>query len=295
MLAARLTEERYAPYVFILPCVVVLALLALYPFFALLYYSLHSWNLARTWEGQIFVGLRNYVDILTSSRFWDSLWVTVLFTAGSLGLGLASGLLLATVLNRPLRGRQLFLSVFILPVFLPTVIVGLMWRFLLNPTYGVYNWLLTLIGFPHRAWTDDVATALPTLVLIDTWQWLPFVTLLLFAGLQGLPRKPFEAAAVDGARPWQVFRYITLPLLRPVFLAVLLVRGIDVIRAFDLIYVVTMGGPGRATETVNFLAYKTAFFFFHVGTASAIAALLLGVIILFANLVLYLFGREATA
>jgi multiple sugar transport system permease protein len=222
-----------------------------------------------------FVGLTNYITVLTSSQFWNSLMVTLLFTSTAVALEVLLGFVVALLLSQGLRGERLFRIILIFPLVTTPVVVGLTWRALFNNQYGIINYYLGIMGLPTPNWLGDIVMGFPSVVLVDCWQWTPFTGLILLAGLQALPRAPYEAAMIDGASRLQIFRSITLPLLRPAIIVAIVFRGVDAFKTFDNIYVLTQGGPGSTTDVLSFLAYRTGFWFFRMGESAAIAILML--------------------
>lgn len=235
-----------------------------------------------------FVGLKNYSDLLTSSRFWDAVRVTAVISALSLAIQLPLGFLLAVVINRELRGTRVFRSTLLMPLLLTPVAVGLMWRLMLNVDNGVVDGVLQVVGLPAVDWLGDRTMAVVSVVLVDSWQNTPFVMLLLLAGLQSLPVGPLEAARVDGASTVQTYRHVILPLLAPVGLVVVMIRVIESIKLFDIIYILTSGGPGTATQNVSLLDYRLGFTFLQTSQAAA-----LGVIIAIALIPMYKLWKRA--
>jgi multiple sugar transport system permease protein len=260
------------------PMVVVLAALTIYPFLANLWYSLRAFDLTQPFK-QGFVGLNNFSVVLTGSGFFHALVLTVLFVAAALALELIIGFLVSLALWRPLRGSRIFTTLLILPFGLTPVALALAWRLLFNASGGGINVLLSNLGLPPLDWTASEQLALPSLIVVDIWQWTPFVVLILLAGLMALPKEAFEAAAVEGAGFWRSVFYVALPLLRPLILVVVLFRGIDLFRTFDTFWVITAGGPGNATETLNLLLYRTAFQNLNFGRAAALALIMLLIVL----------------
>lgn len=272
-LRGKLHKNRWiffvAPTVFTLLCIVI------FPLIFSLSLSLHDWNIFRQ-EGWQWRGLGNYADILfLDPYFRQSLKVTVFFLLGTVPLQFILGLAVALILYRITRKIIGFLrTTLIVPAIMTPIVVGIIWRLMYNPDLGMLNYLLSLIGLPPVNWTGMPMSALPSVMMADIWEWTPFMALILLAGLQALPREPYEAAVVDGASNWQSFRYITLPLLSPVMLVAILIRLMDSFKTFDLIFVLTQGGPGMSTETMNYYTYRYGFKFFHMGYASALSWLL---------------------
>lgn len=237
-----------------------------------------------------FVGLQNYTGLLASTRFWDAVKVTLLISVVSLAIQLPVGFLLAVVVHRELRGTRMFRSSLLMPLLLTPVAVGLMWRVILNVDNGVVDGVLAMLGLPPVDWLGDRTIALVSVVLVDSWQNTPFVMLLLLAGLQSLPAGPLEAALVDGASPVQNYRHVILPLLAPVGLVVVMIRVIESVKLFDIIYILTSGGPGTATQNISLLDYRLGFTFLQTSQAAA-----LGVIITLALIPVYFLWKRANA
>jgi multiple sugar transport system permease protein len=208
-----------------------------------------------------FVGLKNYVMYLTDPVFWQVLGHTIYFTVGAVSVELLLGLALAIIINRLGYGMGVIRTLLMLPLMVSGIIVALMWKILLDPTLGIVNFLLRLVGLPTSVWFGAPATAMPSIILVDTWWQTAFVFIVLSAGLRSLPKEPFEAAEVDGATGLQAFRYLTIPMLSPIILTVLIFRTIDCLKVFAIIFGTTGGGPAIATEAMQTLAYRTAFKF----------------------------------
>lgn len=271
--------DRNLPWLFPAPTVAVIFLIIVFPLLYTIWMSLHNWFASSTVDPS-FIGLNNYVDILRGDgRFWMALWRTVLFTAGAVAAQTFLGVAMALVFNREFAGNGPARTLFLLPMMATPAAIALIWVLMMNPTLGVLNHLLSLVGLPPQLWVSDRRTALWALMLVDTWEWTPLITLIALAGLSVLPHEPYEAARIDGASPWQTLWYITLPLLRPTIVVAVLFRSIDALKTFDIIYVMTQGGPGDATETMNIYIYVTAFQYFHMGYASALLVLFFAVVL----------------
>jgi multiple sugar transport system permease protein len=239
--------------------------------------SLTSWYLGSPAPPR-FVGLANYAALLRDPRVWHAAWVTAYFTGAALGLELLLGLGIALYLNREFAGDGLVRTVLLLPISVTPVAIALVWAMMFNPTLGTLNYLLSLLGLPPLLWASDPLSAVPSLVLVDVWQWTPMVVLLLLAGLQTIPPEILEAAALDGARRFHLLRRIQLPLIRPHLAMAAVFRVILLLKTFDLIYVITQGGPADATETLNLYTYQVGMVYFQMGYGSALAVVLLLVI-----------------
>jgi multiple sugar transport system permease protein len=237
-----------------------------------------------------FIGFENYARAFADPRFWESIWVTLLLIVLAVLIQLPLGIGLAVLLHRNLAGTQLFRTILIIPMLLTPVAVGLMWRFLFDADLGVINWALALLGLQGPNWLGARWPAIMAVTIVDSWQSIPFVMLITLAGLAGLPKGPREAASIDGATPLQVFAYITLPSLMPVILVIAMIRIIDGLKMFDLIFILTgRGGPGTATQTLGMLTYNTGFIFFETSRAAA-----LGVLMVVLVAPIYVMWRRAT-
>jgi multiple sugar transport system permease protein len=235
-----------------------------------------------------FVGLKNYTNLVKSSEFTDAIKVTLLISVLSLAIQLPVGFLLAVVINRELVGTRVFRSSLLMPLLLTPVAVGLMWRLMLNVDNGVVDGMLQALGMQSVNWLGDRTWAVVSVVLVDSWQNTPFVMLLMLAGLQSLPVGPLEAARVDGANVFQTYRHVILPLLAPVGLVVVMIRVIESVKLFDIIYILTSGGPGTATQNVSLLDYRLGFTFLQTSAAAT-----LGVIIMIALIPMYRLWKRA--
>ncbi len=266
---------------FVAPALVVLAAFAAYTTAYLVYLSMSEYT-ASTGRPR-FVGLANYVALAARDPFfWQSALKSIAYTASALGVELTLGTLLALLYWRSFPGARLFRTLTIVPMTLPPVVVGLSWRILFDPDLGLLNQMLRAVGIEGPAWVADPRTALGSLVLVDVWQWTPFMMLTIGAGLAGLPAEPMEAAALDGAGRLKTFFWITLPMLREVVVTAALFRTIDLFKAFDTLQLITGGGPGTSTETLHLYAYRV-FQQFNIGYASAIAVVLVAVTIAATN------------
>ena len=252
-------------YLFVLPAAAVLAFVTIYPLCHVFWLSLHRRLLI--FDIHRFVAIDNYRFLLTDDRFLRSLWNTVYFTATSVTLELALGVGIALLLNRTFRYRGAVRAAILIPWAIPTVVSARMWEWMYNTDFGILNHLLGV----KVNWLGSPFWAMNAAVFMDVWKTTPFVALLLTAGLQVIPRELYQAASIDGAGPWLVFRRITLPLLRPMILVVLLFRTIDAFRVFDAVYVLTGGGPANTTETLSVYAYKVLFQTLQFGYGSTIS------------------------
>lgn len=255
--------------------------------------SLHLHDLRMPWRGRPFVGAGNYLEIAADPRFWSALGHTGLFVAATLVIELAAGLLLAMALNRVGRGRGLVRTAVLLPWAVPTVVVALIWRFMFESPGGLVPALAGASRFAPQTWFADPVAAWLPLILADAWKTTPFVAILLLAGLQQIDRSWYEAAEVDGASPWRQFRHITLPLLAPALLVAALFRALDAFRVFDLVYVMTGGGPGTATEPIALYAFATLLQHLEFGRGAALSMIVFGLAFVAALAAIRLFGGRA--
>jgi len=261
---------------FILPAVLTLALIVIVPMVFLWYVSLTDYTLGKSWDQRQFVGLNNFRWLFSGqdTDFWPALRISLVFMVGAVSLQFALGLGIALLFNRKIKGKKLWMAFLMIPLTTTPSVIGLMWKLMYNTEYGVLNYLLKPLGLKVD-WLS-AGNALRSVVLIDVWQWTPFVALILYAGLQALPQEPYEAAVVDGATGIQILRYVTLPLLRPIVLIAVLLRSIDALKIFDTVYVLTRGGPGNVTELLSLHIYRLGFQHMGwIGRASSVSIVLL--------------------
>ena len=277
---------------FVAPAALVIILVVLIPLGRALWMSLFDIRLIRPGV-EPFVGLGNYLEQLTSGDFWAATWRALYFTIVTTALELGFGMGLALLMDQPLRWRWLLRTLVILPWALPTIVNALMWRWIDNAEYGALNALLTQTGLLHsyEPFLSDSDLAMWMVIVADVWKLTPLVAILLLAGLQSIDREVVEVARVDGAGPWQVFRHILLPLLTPVILILLVLRTMEAFKVFDLIWIMTHGGPANSTQTIAIYAYQTAYQGFDFGRGAALGYLIALVIMVLAAVYLRLLGR----
>lgn len=276
----RWRDARTLPtaLLFLLPAVAILGTFNFYPALYSLYLSFFKWNGYS--PQRPFVGGENYARLLSSPEFWNSLKVTALY-AGGLTLGaLALGLLVAVLLNQPIRGRALYRVLYFLPVVTPTVAAGVVWKDLFDPSAGAVNKLLAGVGIAGPSWLTDPSWALLAVIIVGVWKRVGFNLVVYLAALQGVPRSYYEAAQIDGASGWQSFRSITLPLLAPTTFFLVITSLIEAFQVFDLVYVMTAGGPLGATDVFGYYLYRYGFKYSDLGLASAIAYVMFALIFL---------------
>lgn len=266
----------------ILPALLVLVALSIYPL-------IYAVKVSVTGAGGGFT-LANFARLFQDRLFGVSALQTVVFTLAALTIELTLGLALAALVDSLARGRTFFRAGLLTPMLLPPVVAAVAWRLIYNPQFGVLNGTLRRMGVNTAGliWTSGESSALISVILVDIWEWTPFLFLLLSAGLQAIPPEPLEAARIDGAGSWQIFRDVTLPLLKPTILLAVLLRAMDLVRIFDQIFILTQGGPGTATETVSLYIYRTAFRFSNFGYAAAMSFVLLAATMLFSRVLIRL-------
>jgi multiple sugar transport system permease protein len=268
----------------------VLLLASLYPFLTGIYTALTNRKLYL--PDAEFVGLGNFVTLADTPLFWTALANTLIYTALVVLIQIPLGLAIALLLDVPSRVQAFFRTTLVLPLLVPPVVAGLMWKTMMQPQSGVLNWLLTRVGLPAQLWLTDPGTAMISVVLIDTWLFTPLAAIIFLAGLQSVPGETMEAARIDGANPWQVLRDIRLPWLAPYLVLVALFRVADSLKAMEIIYATTRGGPLDATRTLHIMAYEEAYRWSNLGTAMAIVFVLWLICYLFSGVLLGLWQRQ---
>ncbi|MHB1132763.1 MAG: carbohydrate ABC transporter permease [Chloroflexota bacterium] len=281
-------SDRYARYLLPAPAVIAIIGMMLFPVAYTLWMSFHTW-FASSPKPPTFVGFENYTKLIFEDpRFAGSFVRTLVFTLLAVGLQTVLGIAMALIFNEEFKGRGIFRSLFLLPMMATPVAVSLVWLMMFDPTSGLLNYLLSLLGQPPSLWVADPSIALLCLVVVDSWKFTPLIMLIVLAGLSSLPQEPYESAVIDGASPAQLLWHLTLPLLRPTIMVAVLFRSIDALKTFDSIFVITRGGPVYASETLNIYSFIQAFQYFNVGYSSALLmiffALVMGVSVLFMRL-----------
>jgi multiple sugar transport system permease protein len=265
--------DRHLARLFPLPAILFVALLMVFPVLYTLYLSFTNWNLT-SGAPAVFVGWRSYARVLTEPRFLDALGRTFAFTAFAVAIEGLLGVTVALVLNRAFVGKSVAKLLLLLPLVATPVAVGIVFNLFYDPTIGFFNFVLTSVGLPPGLWVSHQKTVLASLVLVDVWQWTPMITLIVLAGLAGLSEEPVEAARIDGASEWQIIRFVTVPMVMPVILTALILRLIDALKTFDIIFAMTGGGPGYASETLNIMGFKYSFEYFRMGQSAVILVVL---------------------
>jgi multiple sugar transport system permease protein len=271
--------ERNLQILFPLPAIVFIALLMVFPILYTLYLSFTNWNLTSGME-PTFVGLTSYLRVFSEPRFLHALGRTFTFTLFAVAIEVVLGVAIALILNRAFVGKSIAKLLLLLPLVATPVAVGIVFNLFYDPTIGLLNFALDALGLPQGRWVSSEDTVIASLVMVDVWQWTPMITLIVLAGLAGLSEEPVEAARVDGASEWQILRYVTIPMVMPVILTAMILRLIDALKTFDIIFAMTGGGPGYASETLNIMGFKYSFEYFRIGQSSVILVALFLVVLL---------------
>ncbi|HEY1325658.1 MAG TPA: sugar ABC transporter permease [Casimicrobiaceae bacterium] len=285
-------RRRRSLRLFTLPALVVVAAVIVFPWLFTVYMSAFDWKIGSIAH---FVGLGNYADLLTNQRFLEAIVHTFYFTVLAVVVPLVIGTLAALIFHREFRARGFLRAIFTMPMMATPVAVALVWTMMFHPQQGVLNYLLSLVGLPPSLWVYSPTLVIPSLVMVEVWHWTPLVMLIVLGGLAALPTEPYESARLDGATEWQLFRHVTLPLIAPFLVLAAVIRTIDAVKAFDTIYVISQGGPGTASETINLYLYLQAFAFYNVGNASAVVVVFFVIILALALLLLHVRQRTKWA
>ena len=275
-------RQKYIPWLFLGPALILLLTTNFYPTIYTLVMSLTNTGPGRS----DFVGLANYGRMLQDPQFWDSLRVTAIYVAGVVLGELIVGLALALLLEQSFPLRGLIRALVVLPMSMTPIVMALGWRMMYNSTFGILNYIFYLLGLPTQGWLGDNVLALPSLMIVDIWQWSPFIAFILLSALESMSPEPIESAKIDGANSWQIVRHVKIPALATVASIAVTIRAIDAIKTFEIIYATTQGGPGTSTLTLNIWAFLTGFRWASLGYASAICLMLLFITSTIAMLVL---------
>lgn len=283
---------RKIDFWFLMPTVLVLFVLVALPLGQIVYQSFTNMKLFG--ESYAFVGINNYIKLMRDSRFWNSVNVTFILAGGSLILQISLGLGLALLVQQQFRIARLGRTLFIVPIILPPVVVGITWKMLFSSVLPGVNYFLGLVGIEGPVWFDRGTSARFAVIIAHAWYGIPYVMLILLAGLESIPRDPITAAIVDGANRWQIFIYVTFPMLKPVLIFVTIYRAVLALKIFGLIYIMTGGGPGVATEPMNFHIWRVGFSSFKAGYAATIAVMMMGIIFVIVSTMGW-YGRKTGA
>jgi multiple sugar transport system permease protein len=270
--------DRNLKWIYTMPAVLFVLLMMVFPIIYTVRISFFEWSMSATTPPK-WVGIANYSTLLSDNRFWDSVKSTFIFTIGSITIETVLGVAIALLLFRDFRGKNIVKTIFLLPMVATPVAMGLVWMLIYEPSIGVANTLLKMLGLAPQLWIASPTQALPSLILIDVWEWTPMIALIVMAGLSTLPSEPYEAADVDGASAWQKLIHITMPMLRQTIIVAMMLRLIDVLKTFDIIYSTTQGGPNNVSETLNIYGYTLAFQYFKLGMASSLLVMFFALVL----------------
>lgn len=291
----QLFSDTVYSVLLIAPALVLILFFALIPLGYAINVSFRFADLTSPRGVDNYVGLENYHFVLNDDFFWEAAQRTLFFAVIAVAVEMIAGVAIAFLLHEMRWFKGITRSLIILPLAASPVAVGLIWRNMYHPDFGVYNYLVSLLGISEQNWLGDPDLAMYSVIIFDVWQWTPFVILITLAGLQALPKEPFEAAQLDGASTWRVLRTLTFPMLTPVLTLVFVLRTIDAIRLYDAVFSLTSGGPGTTTEVLTYYLYRTGLRFFRMDRASAMALLFLYVTVVFTGLVMRRFMRNIAA
>ncbi len=277
--AASKPRRDWTAKILLAPAVIYMTVVGFYPLVYSLYISFTDYNPVQGRHGT-WIGLDNYVTAFSDGQLWHSLLLTGLFTLLSVSLSLVLAILLALLFNKQLPGFLILRTIVLIPMLVTPIAVGIIWRTMMNPEQGLLNFLLGLAGIAPQPWVGSSSSAFASVLLVDVWEWTPFLFIIILAGLRGLPTSPFEAAAIDGAGAFRVFFSITLPMLRPVIIIAALLRIIDAARTYDTVFLLTRGGPDFATDLGSIYLQRINFQFFNLGYGSALSWIVLVAILI---------------
>jgi multiple sugar transport system permease protein len=278
--------DRNVRWLFPLPAILFILVMMVFPILYTVWNSLTPWSISAG-RPATFFGLTNYINLPEDARFVASIFRTFYFTIIAVSVEVILGVAIALVLNREFRFKRIVNSIMLLPMMATPVAIAMVWLLMYEPTSGIINFLLRSANLPLPLWVYSANSVIPALALVDIWEWTPMIVLISLAGLTALPHDPFEAATVDGATTWQTIRYVTLPMLFPTISVATLLRLIDALKTFDIIYTMTQGGPGFASETLNIYTYQQAFSYFNFGYASSVLVVFFAIVLSISLLVTY--------
>ena len=270
--------SRWTVALYLGPAVLVMAAACLYPVLTAFQLAGFKWEMGTPWSSAQWVGLDNFISAFSNEQVWSSLWTTLLFAGVCVSAEMVLGIALALALEHPVRGMAVFRTIFILPMMIAPIAVGLVWRYMFDAQFGLINALLGLFDIKAMTWLADPSLAFVAIVIADIWQWTPFVFIMMLAALASVDSAVLEAARIDGANWWQQIFLVKLPMVMHVIAITLMMRLIDAFRVLEVIYVLTFGGPGNSTEILALHIYKTAFVGQQMGVAAAVSVLLLVVV-----------------
>lgn len=273
--SAQRRKIALGPYFFILPAVAIMFAGLVYPVMQAFYLSFFDWKIGTDFASAPYTGIGHFKRMIVDEAVWESIWVTFKFGFWTISIEMILGVSLALLLEKPIRGASIFRTIFILPLMVSPVVVGLIWRYLFDARIGWINYYLSMVGVEPQVWLGDAELAFFAIVFTDIWQWTPFIFIIVIAGLQALPSEVLEASKIDGANWWQHIFLVKLPMIKSILVIALLMRLIDVFRALEVMLILTGGGPGRSTEVLSLHVYNRAFETQQLGYASAISIFLI--------------------
>lgn len=265
-------DEGLLGWIFVLPAILIIVAIIFYPILRTLWLSLTSYSLAYPWRNK-FVGLSNYLDFFSSAKFWATIGRTAYFTFISTGLEIILGIAIAMLINMHLKGWKFLRTIVLIPWAVPTVVNAIIWKWIYNAEYGALNGLLQSLHIidKYQSWLSVPWRAMNMVILADIWKCTPFIVLMISASLATMPEELYEAGEIDGTSRWQSFKYITLPLLKPAIMVSLVIRTVEAFKAFDIIYILTNGGPANGTQIISYMTYLESFSFLNMGRGSALS------------------------
>lgn len=278
--------DRNLKWIYTMPAVLFVLLMMVFPILYTFRISFYEWSMSSATPPE-WVGLANYATLLSDTRFWQAVQNTFVFSAGALILETVLGVAIAMLLYRDFCGKNFVKTLFLLPMVATPVAMGLVWVLIYEPSIGLANHVLKAFGLEPQLWIASPTQAIPSLIVIDVWEWTPMIALIVMAGLSTLPSEPYEAADVDGATAWQKFVHLTLPMLRPTIMVAFMLRLIDVLKTFDIIYSTTQGGPNMKSETLNIYGYTLGFQYFKLGLASSLLVVFFALVMGFTLLMIW--------
>jgi len=272
--------DKHYKWIYTAPALLFVCLLMVFPVLYTFFLSFTDWSLTSGRAMKV-VGFQSYIKVFKEPRFWDALGRTLLFTFAAVFFETLFGTTIALILNKEFKGKGAVKTMLLLPLVATPVAVGLLFTLFYDPTIGFLNYILKTIGLPQSGWHTNTSTVMSSLIIVDVWQWTPMIALIVMAGLSGISEEPYESAMVDGANYWQTLFKITLPMIMPTILTAVILRSIEALKTYDIIYSMTGGGPGYSSETLNILAYKYSFEYFSMGEGSVILIFLFSLVLLF--------------
>lgn len=272
--------SSWVPALYVGPAVLIMTAACLYPMVSAFHLGLFDWSMGTPWSEARWVGLRNFISALSSPQVWSSLGTTLIFVAVCVTAEMVLGIALALALERPVRGAAFFRTLFILPMMIAPIAVGLVWRYIFDAQFGLLNAVLGVFRMSPMAWLAEPTLAFSAIIIADIWQWTPFVFIMMAAALANVDTAIIEASRIDGARWWQMTFKVKLPMIMHIIAITIMMRLIDAFRVLEVVYILTFGGPGDSTEILSLHIYKTAFVGQQLGVAAAISVLLLVVVAL---------------